>query len=136
VELTFLFVGLPAYVQDLPSTLYDGKNDTSLPLVRLAQVKRDTQYLPSSLFESATFWWWTDALPRYANIQKALPRGVNDRKGKLDQKRDDSRCCWFLSDLASQRESGNASYPHNFQTTLIDHGYLFGKEHGLFLLRF
>jgi hypothetical protein len=25
VELTFLFVGLPAYVQDLPSTLYDGK---------------------------------------------------------------------------------------------------------------
>jgi hypothetical protein len=55
VELTFLFVGLPAYVQDLPSTLYDGKNDTSLPLVRLAQVKRETQYLPSSLFESAIF---------------------------------------------------------------------------------
>eukprot|EP01052_Picozoa_sp_SAG31_P034719 SAG31_NODE_4096_length_3591_cov_2.039805_3_plen_492_part_00 len=60
-ELTFLFVGLPAYVQDLPSTLYDGKNDTSLPLLRLAQ-----------------------------------------------------------------RESGNASYPDNWQTSLIDHGYLFG----------
>ena len=36
-ELTFLFVGLPSYVQDLPSTLYDGKNDSSLPLLRLAQ---------------------------------------------------------------------------------------------------
>ena len=61
IELTFLFVGLPAYVQDLPSTLYDGKNDSSLPLVRLAQ-----------------------------------------------------------------RESGNASYPRNWQTSLVDHGYLFG----------
>ena len=35
--LTFLFVGLPAYVEDLPSTTYDQKNDTSLPLIRLAQ---------------------------------------------------------------------------------------------------
>ena len=61
MELTFLFIGLPAYVQDLPSTLYDGKNDTSLPLMRLAQ-----------------------------------------------------------------RESGSKSYPRNFQTSLIDHGYLFG----------
>ena len=31
--LTFIFVGLPAYVEDLPATTYDGKNDTSLPLV-------------------------------------------------------------------------------------------------------
>jgi hypothetical protein len=36
-ELTFIFVGLPAYVQDLPSTLYDQKVDTSLPLLRLSQ---------------------------------------------------------------------------------------------------
>ena len=36
-ELTFLFVGLPAYVQDLPSVPYDGKVDTSLPLLRLSQ---------------------------------------------------------------------------------------------------
>ena len=35
--LTFLFVGLPAYVEDLPSTTYDQKNDSSLPLLRLAQ---------------------------------------------------------------------------------------------------
>ena len=61
IDLTFLFVGLPAYVQDLPSALYDGKKDSSLPLVRLAQ-----------------------------------------------------------------RESGNASYPRNWQTSLVDHGYLFG----------
>jgi hypothetical protein len=58
-ELTFLFVGLPAYVEDLPSTSYDNKTDTSLPLVRLAQ--------------------------RNASMQ-----------------------------------------PHTFQTSLIDHGYLFG----------
>ena len=36
--LTFLFVGLPAYVEDLPATTYDGKNDSSLPLVRLSQL--------------------------------------------------------------------------------------------------
>ena len=30
-------MGLPAYVEDLPATTYDGKNDTGLPLVRLAQ---------------------------------------------------------------------------------------------------
>ena len=37
-ELTFLFVGLPAYVQDLPSTSYDGEVDSGLPQLRLAQV--------------------------------------------------------------------------------------------------
>jgi hypothetical protein len=57
--LTFLFVGLPSYVEDLPSTTYDRKIDTSLPLLRLAQ--------------------------RNATVQ-----------------------------------------PHTFQTSLIDHGYLFG----------
>ena len=36
-ELVFLFVGLPAYVQDLPSIPYDGKTDDSLPLLRLSQ---------------------------------------------------------------------------------------------------
>ena len=37
VDLAFLFVGLPAYVEDLPSTPYDGKVDASLPLLRLSQ---------------------------------------------------------------------------------------------------
>jgi hypothetical protein len=36
-EFTFLIVGLPAYVADLPSSNYDGTVDTSLPLIRLAQ---------------------------------------------------------------------------------------------------
>ena len=29
----------------------------------------------------------------------------------------------------AQRESGNASYPRNWQTSLVDHGYLFGVSH-------
>ena len=42
-ELTFLYVGLPAYVQDLPSMLYDKKVDTSLPLLRLSQAAAEAQ---------------------------------------------------------------------------------------------
>ena len=42
-ELTFLYVGLPAYVQDLPSILYDKKVDTSLPLLRLSQSAAESQ---------------------------------------------------------------------------------------------
>ena len=42
-ELTFLYVGLPAYVQDLPSMLYDRKIDASLPLLRLAQAAAEVQ---------------------------------------------------------------------------------------------
>jgi hypothetical protein len=40
-DLTFLFVGLPAYVQDLPSTLFDGQVDTALPQLRLAQAEAE-----------------------------------------------------------------------------------------------
>ena len=58
--LTFLFVGLPAYVQDLPSSTYDHHTDESLPLLRLSQA------------------------------------------------------------------NASATQTHTFQTTLIDHGYLFG----------
>ena len=39
VEFAFVFVQLPAYVEDLPSTTYGGYNDTSLPLQRLAQAR-------------------------------------------------------------------------------------------------
>lgn len=49
-NFTFLYVGLPAYVEDLPSTLYDGKNDTSLPLLRLAQ--RTASELPATAMTS------------------------------------------------------------------------------------
>lgn len=34
---SFLFVQLPSYVEDLPSTVYGGHNDSSLPMLRLAQ---------------------------------------------------------------------------------------------------
>lgn len=36
-DFSFLFVQLPSYVEDLPSTSYGGKNDSSLPMLRLAQ---------------------------------------------------------------------------------------------------
>lgn len=34
---SFLFVQLPSYVEDLPSTTFGGRNDSSLPMLRLAQ---------------------------------------------------------------------------------------------------
>ena len=34
---SFLFVQLPAYVQDLPSMTFGGRNDSSLPMIRLSQ---------------------------------------------------------------------------------------------------
>ena len=36
---SFLFVQLPAYIEDLPSITYGGYNDSSLPLLRLAQAR-------------------------------------------------------------------------------------------------
>lgn len=38
-SLTFIFVGLPSYTEDLPCSTYDGRSDSSLPLLRLAQLK-------------------------------------------------------------------------------------------------
>ena len=38
-ELAFLFVMLPGYVENLPSTLADGRVDASLPLLRRAQAE-------------------------------------------------------------------------------------------------
>jgi hypothetical protein len=93
VNFTFLFVGLPAYVQDLPSTLYDGRVDGSLPLLRLAQAaatKLDNTYMTSLIDHGYMFGPWGSIHPMdktpvgrrlFLAAREVSPRGSRTRSG-------------------------------------------------------
>ena len=116
VDLAFLFVGLPAYVEDLPSTPYDGKVDASLPLLRLSQAVaastlNDTYVANHSLSTHGLFnhSLSTHGLSGLLVLRTLLTHMMFYYVSHLLQ------TCFFFNQI-------------RYMTSLVDHGYLAGHD--------